>query len=58
MFWFGLLALAGFLGGTSCRASLDWGTYRPNLYFGTRTRAAQPFMTGLIYSDVRGGHAI
>lgn len=29
--------------------SLFWGTYRPNLYFGTRTRSETNFMTGLMW---------
>lgn len=32
--------------------SLHWGTYRPNLYFGTRTRSPASLMTGLMYSNV------
>lgn len=31
--------------------SLLWGTYRPNLYFGTRTRFPESLMTGLIWFD-------
>ncbi|KAJ3411945.1 Processing alpha glucosidase I [Chytridiales sp. JEL 0842] len=40
-------------------ASLFWGTYRPNLYLGTRTRSAETLLTGLMwhglaqYEDVR-----
>lgn len=30
-------------------ASLFWGTYRPNLYFGLRPRAPKSLMTGLIW---------
>lgn len=30
-------------------ASLYWGTYRPNLYFGTRTREKQSILTGLMW---------
>lgn len=26
------------------------GTYRPNLYFGTKTRSANPLLTGLLYT--------
>lgn len=26
-----------------------WGTYRPNLYFGTRTRTPESFLTGLLW---------
>ena len=39
--------------------SLYWGTYRPNLYFGTRTRAADTnLLTGLIWfgaNDLESG---
>ncbi|KAF9977520.1 Processing alpha glucosidase I [Actinomortierella ambigua] len=31
------------------RQSLWWGTYRPNLYFGTRPRLPQSLMTGLMW---------
>ncbi|KAI9314210.1 glycoside hydrolase [Dichotomocladium elegans] len=31
--------------------SLLWGTYRPNLYFGTRTRLPESLMSGLIWFD-------
>lgn len=42
-------------------ASLFWGTYRPNLYFGLKPRAPQSLLTGLAwfglndYSGYRGG---
>ncbi|KAI8927969.1 glycoside hydrolase [Entophlyctis helioformis] len=29
--------------------SLFWGTYRPNLYFGTRTRTPETLLTGLMW---------
>ncbi|KAJ3013924.1 Processing alpha glucosidase I [Thoreauomyces humboldtii] len=32
--------------------SLFWGSYRPNLYFGTRTRSAETLMTGLMWFGV------
>jgi mannosyl-oligosaccharide glucosidase len=32
-------------------ASLLWGTYRPNLYFGTRPRIPESLMTGLMWFD-------
>ncbi|KAL1921265.1 uncharacterized protein VTP21DRAFT_10981 [Calcarisporiella thermophila] len=32
-------------------ASLMWGTYRPNLYFGTRPRLPHSLMTGLLWYD-------
>ncbi|KAI8823716.1 glycoside hydrolase [Fimicolochytrium jonesii] len=32
--------------------SLFWGTYRPNLYFGTRTRSADTLLTGLMWFGV------
>ncbi|CAG8438177.1 10724_t:CDS:10 [Acaulospora colombiana] len=32
--------------------SLLWGTYRPNLYFGTRPRLPESLMTGLIWFGV------
>jgi hypothetical protein len=39
-----------------CRAhgadDLFWGTYRPNLYFGTRTRSAESVLTGLLWHGV------
>lgn len=31
--------------------SLLWGTYRPNLYFGTRPRVPESVMTGLMWFD-------
>jgi hypothetical protein len=43
----------------NANASLFWGTYRPNIYFGTRTRSAETLLTGLMwhglsqYDDVR-----
>lgn len=36
--------------GTS-NSSLLWGTYRPNLYFGTRPRIPESVMTGLMWFD-------
>ncbi|KAI9202677.1 glycoside hydrolase [Polychytrium aggregatum] len=33
-------------------ASLFWGTYRPGLYFGTRTRSADTLLTGLMWHGV------
>lgn len=39
--------------------SLHWGTYRPNLYFGTKTRStSNPLLTGLMWTDVRDGQSI
>lgn len=35
-------------------SSLLWGTYRPNLYFGTRPRLPESLMTGLMWFD--GSH--
>ena len=32
--------------------SMFWGTYRPNLYFGTRTRTPQSLLTGLMWFGV------
>ncbi|ORX53928.1 glycoside hydrolase [Hesseltinella vesiculosa] len=32
-------------------SSLLWGTYRPNLYFGTRPRTPDSLMTGLMWFD-------
>lgn len=32
-------------------SSLLWGTYRPNLYFGTRPRLPESVMTGLMWFD-------
>ncbi|KAI9095920.1 glycoside hydrolase, partial [Phlyctochytrium arcticum] len=37
--------------------SLFWGTYRPNLYFGTRSRAPETVLTGLMWfgaSEISG----
>lgn len=34
---------------TAVNKSLFWGTYRPNLYFGTRTRNADAVLTGLAW---------
>lgn len=33
-------------------ASLLWGPYRPNLYFGVRPRIPRSLMTGLVWSRV------
>ncbi|KAJ3042810.1 Processing alpha glucosidase I [Rhizophlyctis rosea] len=33
-------------------SSLFWGTYRPNLYFGTRTRTPESLLTGLMWFGV------
>lgn len=35
----------------SSNSSLLWGTYRPNLYFGTRPRLPESIMTGLMWFD-------
>lgn len=37
--------------GQAANASLLWGTYRPNLYFGTRPRIPESVMTGLMWFD-------
>lgn len=29
--------------------TMFWGTYRPNLYFGLKTRSSNPFLTGLMW---------
>ncbi|KAJ3197352.1 Processing alpha glucosidase I [Irineochytrium annulatum] len=49
-----ILALAGVAQATPIAAneSLFWGTYRPNLYFGTRTRSVDPVLTGLMWHGV------
>lgn len=33
-------------------ASLLWGPYRPNLYFGVRPRLPKSLLTGLLWSNV------
>ena len=33
--------------------SLFWGTYRPNLYFGTRTRSPETLLTGLMWFSLK-----
>jgi mannosyl-oligosaccharide glucosidase len=33
----------------AANSTLFWGTYRPNLYFGTRPRLPQSVMTGLMW---------
>lgn len=33
--------------------SLFWGTYRPNLYFGTRTRTPETLLTGLMWFGLK-----
>ncbi|RHZ88789.1 hypothetical protein Glove_21g288 [Diversispora epigaea] len=38
--------------------SLLWGTYRPNLYFGTRPRLPESLMTGLIWFGLNDDHSI
>ncbi|KAI9495104.1 glycoside hydrolase [Zychaea mexicana] len=35
----------------AANASLLWGTYRPNLYFGTRPRLPESVMTGMMWFD-------
>lgn len=35
----------------AANSSLLWGTYRPNLYFGTRPRIPESVMTGLMWFD-------
>ncbi|KAI8804887.1 glycoside hydrolase [Cladochytrium replicatum] len=35
-------------------SSLYWGTYRPSLYFGTRTRSANALLTGLGWFGMHG----
>ncbi|KAI7865401.1 glycoside hydrolase [Spinellus fusiger] len=37
--------------GQATNSSLLWGTYRPNLYFGTRPRLPESLMTGLMWFD-------
>lgn len=36
---------------SASNGSLLWGTYRPNLYFGTRPRIPESVMTGLMWFD-------
>ncbi|RCI06676.1 Processing alpha glucosidase I [Rhizopus stolonifer] len=36
---------------SASNSSLLWGTYRPNLYFGTRPRLPESLMTGLMWFD-------
>ncbi|CAG8509008.1 11650_t:CDS:10 [Diversispora eburnea] len=38
--------------------SLLWGTYRPNLYFGTRPRLPESLMTGLIWFGLNDDNSI
>ncbi|KAJ3212030.1 Processing alpha glucosidase I [Clydaea vesicula] len=40
----------------SQNSSLFWGTYRPNLYFGTKTRSQNPLLTGLMWTSVNNGY--
>ncbi|KAJ3067528.1 Processing alpha glucosidase I [Podochytrium sp. JEL0797] len=37
---------------SATNASLFWGSYRPNVYFGTRTRSADTVLSGLMWHDV------
>ncbi|KAI8620462.1 putative mannosyl-oligosaccharide glucosidase [Chytriomyces sp. MP71] len=37
---------------SAANSSLLWGTYRPQVYFGTRTRTADAVLTGLMWHDV------
>ncbi|KAJ3201838.1 Processing alpha glucosidase I [Entophlyctis luteolus] len=37
----------------SANSTLFWGTYRPNVYFGTRTRSPDTLLTGLMWHDVK-----
>lgn len=47
-------------GSSAANASLTWGTYRPNLYFGLKPRIPTSLITGLLwfglqdYQSVRG----
>lgn len=38
--------------------SLLWGTYRPNLYFGTRPRLPESLMSGLMWYGVDNNEAV
>ncbi|TPX32563.1 mannosyl-oligosaccharide glucosidase [Synchytrium microbalum] len=40
------------IGSSSHNNSLHWGTYRPNLYFGTRSRTPDAIITGLMWHGV------
>ncbi|PRP80049.1 hypothetical protein PROFUN_10732 [Planoprotostelium fungivorum] len=33
-------------------STMFWGSYRPNLYFGMKTRSERPFLTGLMWNTV------
>lgn len=37
---------------SASNASLLWGPYRPNLYFGVRPRLPKSLLTGLLWSNV------
>ena len=41
--------VADILPTTANNSSLLWGTYRPNLYFGTKPRIPESVMTGLMW---------
>ncbi|RUS26055.1 glycoside hydrolase [Jimgerdemannia flammicorona] len=43
------IAQLSVLASQAANASLLWGTYRPNLYFGTRPRLPESLMTGLMW---------
>lgn len=47
MFFYLLIASA--MAMSPANESLYWGTYRPNLYFGTSTRSPLNLMTGLMW---------
>lgn len=36
----------------SYNESMFWGTYRPNLYFGMKTRSSKPFLTGIMWQGL------
>ena len=40
------------------QSHLDWGTYRPNLYFGLRTRSPSSPLTGLIWFGIQDYQSI
>ena len=37
----------------SYNQTMKWGTYRPNLYFGMRSRETKTLMSGILWHDLR-----
>src|SRR5690606_19953186 len=36
----------------TCDQTMLWGIYRPNVYFGLKTRSPQPLFTGIMWQSI------